>query len=104
MESLFLTNFVQLGLSDDTYIKIWDTYGEIERQTIMHEARELGALRYSSFEQIGRDYRFDIKTDNPERLKAFARKFEKGDILAASILNPFEVTRDDQEFDEYLSK
>lgn len=98
------TKAVMESLSDDTYIKIWDTYGEIERQTIMHEARELGALRYSSFEQIGRDYRFDIKTDNPERFEAFARKFEKGDILAASILNPFEVTRDDQEFEEYLSK
>ena len=97
------TKAVMESLSDDTYIKIWDTYGEIERQTIMHEAREMGALAYSSFEQIGRDYRFDIRIDNEERLKAFARKYSKGDILAASILNPFDVKREDQEFEQYLS-
>ena len=98
------TKAVMESLSDDTYIKIWDAYGEIERQTIMHEARECGALRYSSFEQIGRDYRFDIKGDSLEKLSQFAKKFERGTIMSASILNPFDIQRDDQEFEAYLSK
>lgn len=98
------TKAVMETLSDDTYIKIWDAYGEIERQTIMHEARTFGALRYSSFEQIGHGYRFDIKEENSERLSQFAKKFERGAILSASILNPFDVQRDDQEFEGYLSK
>lgn len=98
------TKAVMESLSDDTYIKIWDAYGEIERQTIMHEARECGALRYSSFEQIGRDYRFDIRGDSLERLSQFAKKFERGTILSASIMNPFDIQRDDQEFEAYLSK
>lgn len=98
------TKAVMETLSDDTYIKIWDAYGEIERQTIMHEARECGALRYTSFEQIGRDYRFDIKGDNSESLSQYAKKFERGALLSASILNPFDVQRDDQEFEDYLSK
>lgn len=98
------TKAVMESLSDDTYIQIWDAYGEIERQTIMHDARELGALRYNSFEQIGRDYRFDLKTDKTDRITLYAKKFERGDILSASILNPFDVQREDQEFEEYLSK
>lgn len=98
------TKAVMESLADDTYIKIWDEYGEIERETIMQEAREFGALRYTSYEQIGRDYRFDISSDNPERFSAFAKKFERGDILAASIMNPFDVQRENQEFEEYLDK
>lgn len=98
------TKAVMESLSDDTYIKIWDAYGEIEHQTIMREARECGALRYSSFEQIGRDYRFDIKGDSLERLSQFAKKFERGTIMSASIMNPFDVQRDAQEFEAYLSK
>lgn len=98
------TKAVMESLADDTYIKIWDEYGEIERETILQEARDFGALRYTSYEQIGRDYRFDISSDNPERFSAFAKKFERGDILAASIMNPFDVQRENQEFEEYLDK
>lgn len=99
------TKAVMESLSDDTYIKIWDEYGKIERETIMQEARDFGALRYTSYEQVGRDYRFDISIDNPEeRLRAFAKKFECGDVLAASIMNPFEVQRDNQEYENYLGK
>ena len=98
------TKAVMESLSDDTYIKIWDEYGKIERETIMQEARDFRALRYTSFEQIGRDYRFDISTDNPERFSAFAKKFQRGAVLAASVMNPFEVQRDTQEFEDYLSK
>lgn len=98
------TKAVMESLSDDTYIKIWDEYGEIERETIMKEARDFRALRYTSYEQIGRDYRFDISSDNMERFSAFAKKFERGDILAASIMNPFEIQRDNQEFEDYLDK
>lgn len=98
------TKAVMESLSDDTYIQIWDKYGEIEREMIMQEARDFRALRYTSFEQIGRDYRFDISTDNMERFSAFAKKFERGDVLAASTMNPFEVQRDNQEFEDYLDK
>lgn len=98
------TKAVMESLAGDTYIKIWDEYGEIERETIMQEARDFRALRYTSYEQIGRDYRFDISSDNPERFSAFAKKFERGDILAASIMNPFDVQRENQEFEEYLDK
>lgn len=98
------TKAVMESLADDTYIKIWDEYGEIERETILQEARDFGALRYTSYEQIGRDYRFDISSDNPERFSAFAKKFERGDILAASIMNPFDVQRENLEFEEYLDK
>ena len=98
------TKAVMESLADDTYIKIWDKYGEIERETIMQEARDFRALKYTSYEQIGRDYRFDISPDNPERFSAFAKKFERGDILAASIMNPFDVQRENQEFEEYLDK
>ena len=98
------TKAVMECLSDDTYIKIWDEYGEIERETIMKEARDFRAIRYTSYEQIGRDYRFDISSDNMERFSAFAKKFERGDILAASIMNPFEIQRDNQEFEDYLDK
>lgn len=97
------TKAVMESLSDDTYIKIWDAYGEIERQTILHEARELGAVEYTSFEQIGRDYRFDIDGRDMEKLRRFEKTTERGDILSASILNPFDVQRDDQEFGEYLN-
>lgn len=98
------TKAVMESLADDTYIKIWDKYGEIERETIMQEARDFRALKYTSYEQIGRDYRFDISPDNPGRFSAFAKKFERGDILAASIMNPFEIQRDNQEFEDYLDK
>ncbi len=98
------TKAVMESLADDTYIKIWDEYGEIERELIMQEARDFRALKYTSYEQIGRDYRFDISPDNPERFFAFAKKFERGDILAASIMNPFDVQRENQEFEEYLDK
>lgn len=98
------TKAVMESLADDTYIKIWDEYGEIERETILREARDFGALRYTSYEQIGRDYRFDISSDNPERFSAFAKKFERGDILAASIMNLFDVQRENLEFEEYLDK
>ena len=98
------TKAVMESLADGTYIKIWDEYGEIERETILREARDFGALRYTSYEQIGRDYRFDISSDNPERFSAFAKKFERGDILAASIMNPFDVQRENLEFEEYLDK
>ena len=98
------TKAVMESLADDTYIKIWDRYGEIERELIMQEARDFRALKYTSYEQIGRDYRFDISPDHPERFSAFAKKFERGDILAASIMNPFDVQRENQEFEEYLDK
>lgn len=98
------TKAVMERLSDDTYIQIWDAYGAIERDTIMREARDYGALRYTSFEQIGRDYRFDISANNMERFSDFAKKFERGDVLAASIMNPFEIQRDNQEFEDYLGK
>ena len=98
------TKAVMESLADDTYIKIWDEYGEIERELIMQEARDFRALKYTSYEQIGRDYRFDISPDNPERFSAFAKKFERGDILAASIINPFDMQRENQEFEEYLDK
>lgn len=98
------TKAVMENLADDTYIKIWDEYGEIERETIMEEARDLRSLRYTSYEQIGRDYRFDISADNMERFSAFAKRFENGDILAASIMNPFDRQRENQEFEEYLDK
>ncbi len=96
------TKAVMESLSDDTYIKIWDKYGEIERETIIQEARDFRALKYTSFEQIGRDYRFDISADNMERFAAFAKKFERGDVLAASVMNPFDVQRENQEFEDYL--
>ena len=98
------TKAVMESLADDTYIKIWDEYGEIERETIMQEARDFRALKYISYEQMGREYRFDITPDNSERFSAFAKKFERGDILAASIMNPFDVQRENQEFEEYLDK
>lgn len=98
------TKAVMERLSDDTYIQIWDAYGVIERDMIMREARDYGALKYTSFEQIGRDYRFDISADNMERFSDFAKKFERGDVLAASIMNPFEIQRDNQEFEDYLGK
>lgn len=98
------TKAVMESLADDTYIKIWDEYGEIERETIMQEARDFRALKYTSYEQVGRDYRFDISPDSSERFSAFAKKFERGDILAASIMNPFDVQRENQEFEEYLDK
>ena len=77
-----------------SYTHLWDEYGEIERETIMKEARDFRAIRYTSYEQIGRDYRFDISSDNMERFSAFAKKFERVDILAVSIMNPFEIQRD----------
>ncbi|MBC3803553.1 AAA family ATPase [Acetobacterium fimetarium] len=98
------TKAVMESLSDDTYVQIWNAYGEIERQSIMHDARESGALKYTSFEASGREYRFDIISNNRARLTEFAKKFERGDILAASIQNPFDIQREDQEFEEYISK
>lgn len=98
------TKAVMESLSDDTYIQIWNEYGEIEREAIMQAARDFRALKYISFEQIGRDYRFDISTDNMERFSAFAKKFECGDVLAASIMNPFEAQRDNREFEDYLNQ
>lgn len=97
------TKAVMESLAYDTYIKIWDKYGEIEREMIMKEAREFKALKYTSCEQIGRDYRFDISPDNSERFSEFAKKFERGDMLAASIMNPFDVQRENREFEEYLN-
>ena len=71
------TKAVMESLADDTYIKIWDEYGEIERETILQEARDFGALRYTSYEQIGRDYRFDISSDNPAQTSQAHRSMRR---------------------------
>lgn len=90
-------------MSDDTYIKIWDAYGELERKFIMDKARKLQALHYVNVD-VGVKCRFDFVDGNEERLKKFKAEFSKGDLLSAILINPFETQIDNEEFSQFLRR
>lgn len=91
------------NLSDDTYIKIWDDYGELERKIIMDKAISLKALHYVNIE-LGTKCRFDFAEDNEEKLYKFKSEFSEGDILSLALINPFETQIDSEEFSQFLDK
>lgn len=92
------------SLSDDTYIKVWDRYGKIEQQMILKDARDLGALRYINYEREGYLVRFDIKGDQRDRLKKYAKSFRKNAVLSAGISNPYEIHREDDEMVRFFKE
>lgn len=98
------TQQVMESLTDDSYIQIWDRYGRLERETIMQEACDLGALKYESFEPVGRDCRFDIRQSDRRCLDEFSRKFEPGAVLSVSLFDPFDAAKEGQSLDDILSR
>lgn len=90
-------------LGTDTYIKIWDAYGEIERQIIMKKANELGSIRFISHEtESDGKLRLDIDSASQEKLKMFQKEFSKGDILSILAINPFSRELEADEFENFL--
>lgn len=90
-------------MSDDTYIKIWDAYGALERKSIMDKARSLQALHYVNVD-VGVKCRFDFVGGDEEKIAKFKAEFSKGDLLSAIMINPFAKQMDNEEFSQFLAK
>lgn len=91
-------------LSDDTYIKIWNEYGAIERKQVIDKARALQSIHYTSFEPEGNKCRFDVIFGSEKKLCNFQKEFSKGDMLAICLFNPFERQLENEEFSQFLKK
>lgn len=87
----------------DSYVKIWDRYGEIEHENIMYKVNKMGSIHYTNYEtEPGGRIRFDIAAGSEEKLQLFKEEFSKGDMLTALPINPFSRELNSDEFNGFL--
>ena len=55
--------------SNESFLKLWNSYVEVESNKIARRARRIGALRYSRYEVVNRHFAFTLCDEAPASLK-----------------------------------
>lgn len=80
---------------DDSYIEVWNQYGQIEAEVILDRIRKAGAVRFDSYDSSGMVIHFFLNEGKAERqLSKFAEYVKKGDMVSILPINPFQDATD----------
>lgn len=75
----------EIATTDESFIRAWERYGQLEESTVYEQARSIGAFAYTGIEYLPEGIRFDLDDEDAVDRLPF---IDAGDELEATATKP----------------